>query len=167
VQGYALSMPPRALARWLPQLGGVLYLAAQPRGALAGGQTGGLLVEQAWLTPLHRSHRVYAVSTVTPDGPREWADVADAHGRPCARIYLLPGTDYCAWDAMLCGAGGSPGAAAPGPAFAASAARLVRFRHRALAGLDVLGVEDCEMCPLDRRVAGEIVRHEAAALASG
>jgi hypothetical protein len=43
----------------------------------------------------------------------------------------------------------------------------VRFRHRSLAGLDVLGVEECAACGLDLRVAGEIVRHEAVALASG
>jgi hypothetical protein len=49
----------------------------------------------------------------------------------------------------------------------ASAARLLRFRHRRLAGIQVLGVEDCAMCRLDLRVAGEIVRHEAVALPSG
>jgi hypothetical protein len=160
-------MPPRALARWLPQLGGVLYLAPRHRGEPARHQAAGLLVEQADLAPLHRSHRLHVTSTVTPDGPREWADVIDKHGRACARVYLLPGTDYCAWDAMLCGAAHRGEATASRPAFRASAARLLRFRHRRLAGIQVLGVEDCAMCRLDLRVAGEIVRHEAVALPSG
>lgn len=165
--GYVLAMPPRALARWLPQLGGVLYLAPRQRDQPQERQAGGLLLEQADLAPLQRSRRLQVVSAVTPDGPREWADVIDAHGRTCARIYLLPGTDYCAWDAMLCTAAGGAAVAAARPAFMAATARLGRFRHRRLTGLDVLGVEDCTTCRLDWRVAGEIVRHEATALPAG
>ena len=164
--GYVLAMPARALARWLPQLGGVLYLAPR-RDEPEAQQADGLLLEHADLAPLQRSRRLYVVSAVTPDGPREWADVLDAHGRACARIYLLPGTDYCAWDAMLCTAAGGAAVATARPAFMAATARLGRFRHRRLAGLDVLGMESCATCRLDWRVAGEIVRYEAAALPAG
>ncbi|MCX7513682.1 hypothetical protein [Frateuria sp. STR12] len=161
-QAYILTMPPRALARWLPQLGGVLYLPAHgPGGAV---HAAGLLVEQADLAPLHRSQRLHAVSLVTPDGPREWADVIDANSHICARIYLLPGTDYCAWDAMLRTAVGHRGGAAARPAFRASGARLARFRQRRLAGLDVLDLSPCATNRLDLRVAGEIVRDEAVVL---
>jgi hypothetical protein len=157
-------MPPRALARWLPQLGGVLYLASsRSRQEPAERAAAGLLVEQAELAPLQQSHRLHMVSAVTPDGPREWADVLDAHDRARARIYLLPGTDYCAWDAMLGATGGRSAATAARPAFVAATARLVRFRHRCVAGLDLLGGEEAPMCRLDRHVAGEIVRREAVA----
>ena len=165
--GYVLAMPPRALARWLPQLGGVLYLAPRQQDEPEGRQAAGLLLEQADLAPLQRCRRLHVVSAVTPDGPREWADVLDARGRACARIYLLPGTDYCAWDAMLCSAADCVAVAAARPVFMAATARLGRFRHRRLAGLDMLGVEDGATCRLDWRVAGEIVRHEAVALPAG
>jgi hypothetical protein len=161
--GYVLATTPCLLARWLPQLGDVLYLAPRLRDA-AGPGAAGLLVEQPHLAPLQRSHRLRMISAVTPDGPREWADVLDAHGRACARIYLLPGTDYCAWDTMLCGAAGAAAATRAGPVFAAATARLLRFRHRRLAGLDVLGMDDGAPCRLDLRVAGDIARHEAAML---
>jgi hypothetical protein len=157
-------MPPHALARWLPQLGGVLYLAPRQRDEPEGRHATGLLLEQVDLAPLQRCRRLRVVSAVTADGPREWADVLDAHGRACARVYLLPGTDYCAWDAMLRSAADCVAVAAARPVFVAATARLGRFRHRHLAGLDILGVDDCATCRLDWRVAGEIVRHEAVAL---
>jgi hypothetical protein len=156
-------MTPCLLARWLPQLGSVLYLASRQPDA-AGPWAAGLLVEQPHLAPLQRSHRLRMVSAVTPDGPREWADVLDAHGRACARIYLLPGTDYCAWDAMLRATVGVAAATRVGPVFAVATARLVRFRHRRLACLDMLGMDDGAPCRLDLRVAGDIARREAAAL---
>lgn len=165
--GYVLPMPPRMLARWLPQLGDVLYLIARHRHEPTGRPAAGLLVEQRDLALLHHSHRLHVASAVTPDGPREWADVTDAYGRACARIYLLPGTDYCAWDAMACAAAGCGDAVCARPVFAASAARLVRFRRRCLAGLEALAMEDRAVCGLDLRVAGEILHHEAVALASG
>lgn len=163
VHGYVLAMPPRSLARWLPQLGGVLYLPARYRRAPAT-PAPGFLVEWPELAPLHLARRLRLVSAVTPEGPREWADVLDAHDRACARIYLLPGTDYCTWDAMQRDAADADAVDAGRLPFRAAGARLLRFRHRRVAGLDLLGADAGSMCRLDLRVAGEIVRHEAVAL---
>lgn len=163
VHARLLPMPPRSLARWLPQLGGVLCLSPHADDAQEP-QADGLLVEQAGLATLHRSRWLRVASAVTAEGPREWADAMDDRGRVCARIYLLPGTDYCAWDALPRIPGRQGIVAARVAAFRASSARLLRFRHRRLAGLDVLGAEPCAMGRLDLRVAAEIVRHESVAL---
>lgn len=160
---HLLPMPPRALARWLPQLGGVLCLWSHA-GRACEPQANGLLVEQARLAALHRSRWLRVAGAVTAEGPREWADAVDDRGRVCVRIYLLPGTDYCAWDALPRIVGRQGVAAAAAVPFRASDAQLLRFGHRCLAGLDVLGAEPCAMGRLDLRVAGEIVRHEAVAL---
>lgn len=160
VHACRVPMAPRALACWLPQLGGVLCLWPAPVDT-HGQQAPGLLVERAELSPLQRIRWLQMASEVTADGPCEWADALDAEGRVRARIYLLPGTDYCAWDAL-------PSAAVPrratAVAFRATGAGLVRFRHRCLAGLDLLGAESCTMSRLDRRIAGELLRREAVAL---
>ncbi|NUR23331.1 hypothetical protein [Frateuria sp.] len=163
VHARLLPMSPRCLARWLPQLGGVLCLFPCDAGVPCE-PAAGLLVEEDGLAVLHRSRWLRLASAVTADGPREWADVLDACGRVCTRVYLLPGTDYCAWDAMPCGIARPDEAPAATVGFQASSVQLLRFRHRQLAGLDLLGAERCLVSPLDRRVAGEIVCREAGAL---
>ena len=100
-----------ALAARLPLLGGVLYLPAcassRPTRALAPGW----LVTRQDLAPLLQTEELRASSMIGADGPREWIDCLDASGAFCARLHLLPDTDYLAWDALL--TGGTPLPAAP------------------------------------------------------
>src|SRR3546814_12231625 len=71
----------------------------------------GLLAEAMQLAPLLQTRRLVAASAITVEGPREWIDCVDREGRTCARLHLLPDTDYLAWDRLL--ACGEPMAATP------------------------------------------------------
>ncbi|PWK88700.1 hypothetical protein C7456_105234 [Fulvimonas soli] len=161
-----LPATPRRLAEWLPQLGGVLYLPGRqaPCDGLPG--AAGILVESVELAPLLRVRALRGSSAVTPEGPREWIDGADAHGRVQMRLYLLPDTDYCAWDACLGGPArtcGGPAAPAAEP-FRAAGARLLRFTHRRLGGLGLIGTAAPGLSGLGHRLAAGIARQEAVAL---
>lgn len=92
-----------AFIEWLPRLGTVLWLhrpkrdAVFPRARLTG--RGVLLLEHPDLTAIADATAICARSAVTPHGPREWLDI-DAGTKTIARLYLLPDTDYLAWDSM-------------------------------------------------------------------
>lgn len=97
--GFDLAM----LADALPRLGSVLWLehrtaarSGQP-GAAAGGI---VLLDHPVLAPLARCTRVRAGHAVTSGGPREWLEFRGAHNEPLAKLFLLPDTDYLAWDEM-------------------------------------------------------------------
>lgn len=148
----------------LPTLGSVLYMPMRSTAAQMVNMPSGFLVEALPLAPLMRTHWMMMASAVTVDGPREWMECFDTHGRECARMYLLPDTDYLAWDAMP-GCGESvadlqllPLASDPSPA----SAQVLRFHTYCLAGLRLLGADlACRTSRLSRDLAGRIARDEA------
>jgi hypothetical protein len=152
-------------ARWLAglaALGDVLYLSGHARGGLLDELVQGVLLESMVLAPLQRCDAWWAASAITVDGPREWIECRDADGQASARLYLLPDTDYLAWDALQAGAGAGPACepmtAAP---WRPAGAHLLRFHTRALAGLQVFGAERSRsLSPLSRQLAGRILRDE-------
>jgi hypothetical protein len=152
-------------ARWfagLPALGSVLYVPAAS-GPLRGRPLPGLLVESVELAPLLHTRSLASVSAITPDGPREWMECRDADEHLLARLYLLPDTDYLAWDALhAAGAGKAAAARAGVPAGQPASARLLRFRLRRHAGLQLLGAEAVDATStLVRELAARIARDGA------
>jgi len=92
------------LADALPKLGTVLWLERRSRRAAplraSIGTNGVLLVDHPALGALARSNAVTAHTTVTSHGPREWLCFRDAAGDMQGKLFLLPDTDYLAWDEM-------------------------------------------------------------------
>ncbi|CAM5244953.1 hypothetical protein [Rhodanobacter lindaniclasticus] len=155
-----------SMTRWLaglPALGSVLYVPAVTHGLPRGRPLPGLLVEAIELAPLLHTRSLACASAITPDGPREWMECRDAGERVLARLYLLPDTDYLAWDAMQAGAeAGVVVTAAAAPAWQPAAARLLRFRLRKCAGLYLLGADAvATSSTLGRELAARIVRDGA------
>lgn len=92
------------LAEWLPRLGAVLWLERRerrpsPLRALIGAR-GIVLLEHPALAVLGRCRSITAHTAVTPHGPREWLSFRDARDEVRAKLFLLPDTDYLAWDEM-------------------------------------------------------------------
>lgn len=153
------------LAAGLPSLGNVLYVPMQLQGAKGWKMSCGLLVEALQLAPLLQTRRLVAGCMITVEGPREWIECVDGQDRACARLYLLPDTDYLAWDSLLLG--GEPMAlpACQSRHAHPANAQVLRFHARRLAGLDVLGAEASEeVSSLSRQLAGHIARAEAVPL---
>ncbi len=108
------SVPPRSassasldlcrLAEALPRLGVVLWLERRDRRARRACATvaarGVLLVEHPALRAFAGCSAVSAHSAVTSHGPREWLCLRDEAGDTQAKMFLLPDTDYLAWDEM-------------------------------------------------------------------
>lgn len=156
------------LAARLPLLGGVLYLPACATARPARELAPGWLVTRQELAPLLQTAELRASSMIGADGPREWIDCLDASGAFCARLHLLPDTDYLAWDALL--AQGSPLPAAPvcpgEVACKAAIAELLCFRSRPLAALQVLDTLPLgQLSPLGRGIALDVARAAAVELA--
>jgi hypothetical protein len=92
------------LAEWLPRLGAVLWLERRerrpspPRALI--GTRGIVLLEHPALGVLGRCRSIAAHTAVTPHGPREWLSFRDARDEVRAKLFLLPDTDYLAWDEM-------------------------------------------------------------------
>lgn len=100
VEGFDLL---RIVDEW-PRLGPVLWLERGerrplPRRTPASGN-GVLLLEHPALAALAHAAAVTAHGAVTSIGPREWLCFHDGAGAPRAKLYLLPDTDYFAWDQM-------------------------------------------------------------------
>lgn len=96
------------LAEWLPRLGAVLWLERRerrrsPLRALIGAR-GIVLLEHPALAVLGRCSAITAHTAVTPQGPREWLSFRDAKDEVHAKLFLLPDTDYLAWDEMAAAA---------------------------------------------------------------
>jgi hypothetical protein len=157
-----VRMTPATLMEALPALGGVLYMPMLPHASSTWIVPHGVLLEAMQLAPLLQVQALVAASMIGVDGPREWVECLDRAGRTCARLYLLPDTDYLVWDALL-----ASGASMPDPSrrFCHSrpaSAQLLRFHRRRLAGLDVLGAETVTRAsPLSNQLAGHIARAEA------
>jgi putative heme degradation protein len=145
-----------ALAPWLPRLGATLWLERKGRRANAPasiGARGLLLLDHPALTTLARCAHANAHVQVTSHGPREWLSFRDAEGTAIAKLYLLPDTDYLAWDEMIAATGLAPPTREPAnwqahAAFLCSAlarlgaawqARLFTFEHQSLPWLQTLG----------------------------
>lgn len=127
----------------------------------------GCLVEQPALAPLLRTQAMMMGCVISTDGPHEWMECVDAHGLACARMHLLPDTDYLAWDALIgCGQRMADFQVfAPRLEPSPDSAQMLRFRSYWLAGLRVLGADvACTPSRLSLDLAGRIARDEALSL---
>ncbi|HEY0178113.1 MAG TPA: hypothetical protein VGC30_00590 [Dokdonella sp.] len=192
---YAPAAPPREaecaafdlarIAEWLPKLGAVLWLERRewkPAPARASiGSRGVLLLDHPALTLLGRCSSASAHTQLTQHGPREWLCFRDAAGIVLAKLYLLPDTDYLAWDDMAAASRLEPAAAAPErwqphAAFLRCAlarlgtgwrARLLTFDLRRLPWLRTLGARPpLRISLLGLELARAIARAEGAELVS-
>lgn len=105
-----------ALSEWLPRLGAVLWLdrRAPHGGARVSKRTRGVvLLEHPALVALTRCASATAHTQVTPHGPREWLSFRDDAGEEQAKLFLLPDTDYLAWDEMIAAIALVPAVEAP------------------------------------------------------
>jgi hypothetical protein len=156
-----VRMTPATLMEALPALGCVLYVPMLPHASAVWIVPRGVLLEAMQLAPLLQVHAVVVASMIGVDGPREWIEGLARTGRARARLYLLPDTDYLAWDALLASGTSmldpSRSVRLPRPA----SVQLLRFHRRRLAGLDVLGAESALASPLSKQLAGHIARAEA------
>jgi len=159
-----LGISPQSLAHRLPAAGTVLYLpcvASVPTDAAAG-----LLAGCRELAPLLCVRWLVAACAIGSDGPHEWLECRARDGRLCARLHLLPDSDYFGWDALL--AAGVPGPAMDGQRPGderIEAARLLDFRCRRLAGLEVLdALPALRVSALGGGIARGIARAEGLAL---
>jgi len=104
------------LADALPNLGSVLWLerraAEAPRGR-APNARGVVLLDHPSLGALAQCVEARAHHAVTPFGPREWWSFHGHAGDPLAKMFLLPDTDYLAWDEMSAACRLTPSSEAP------------------------------------------------------
>ncbi len=104
-QAVRMAPPPlnlSALAHSLARLGPVLWLerrARSPHPPCAPAHHGVHIEHPAVAGLVHCTHAT-AHTTVTPQGPREWLSFRDASGDVRAKLFLLPDTNYLAWDEM-------------------------------------------------------------------
>ncbi|MEO7325534.1 MAG: hypothetical protein ABIW82_11960 [Dokdonella sp.] len=93
-----------SLVQALPKLGAVLWLDRRVRRSVAthaiSSARGVLPFDHPALAALKDCGAVTAHAAVTPQGPREWLCFLDAVGVPQGKMFLLPDTDYLAWDEM-------------------------------------------------------------------
>lgn len=160
---------PLTVAEWivgLPALGNVLYLPCRMGCPVQAGLLPGVLVESADLAPLQHTRALVAAGTVTPDGPREWIECLCTRGCVMARLYLLPDTDYLAWDALheATDAVRDHAARSDTASWHPTSARLLRFRLRRMAGMpgmQMLGTDaGTGASLLGRTLAARIARDE-------
>jgi putative heme degradation protein len=172
-------------AEWLPRLGAVLWLDRRGRRGVAlraaVGAHGLLLFDHPALGVLAHCVEATAHTQVTPHGPREWLSFRDAGGNAQAKLFVLPDTDYLAWDEMTAASDLAPAMAEPlrwhaHAAFLRSAfarlgsnwqARLLTFDHRRLPWLHTLGAQPpLRISLLGLDLARAIARSEGAELTS-
>ncbi len=113
VPGFDLAV----LADALPRLGSVLWLehrAAARSSPSSATPRGIVLIDHPVLAPLARCADARAYHVVTSGGgPREWIEFRDAANEPLAKLFLLPDTDYLAWDEMSARCGFAPPVVSP------------------------------------------------------
>jgi hypothetical protein len=162
-----LQVSTAQFARALPSLGCVLYLPSHDVPPTLARLPRGLLAADAGVAPLLATAYLCAGTAVTPEGPREWLECMDRRGRTVARIYLLPDTDYLAWDAMLAAATPvAPLDRAPRQQrFVPAHARVVAFTVHAMPPLGILGEwSPAALSPIGRSLASDIAVAEAVRL---
>lgn len=163
----SVSMSGVELASRLPLLGSVLYLPVARPAQQDLPASSGWLVARRELAPLFDTRELVAASMIGAEGPREWIDCMDALARPCARLHLLPDTDYLAWDALLSESRPLPAARLRPERLVcrAASATLVHFCHRRLGGLQVLETEPlARVSTLGRGIASDVARAAAVEL---
>ncbi len=163
----SVPMAGAELASRLPLLGSVLYLPAPRPAPTDQPVSTGWLVARRELAPLFDTRELVAASMIGAEGPREWIDCMDAQGRPCARLHLLPDTDYLAWDALLAESRLLPVAPLRAERLVcrAASATLVHFRSRRVGALQLLEtVPLAQVSALGRGIASEVARSAAVAL---
>jgi hypothetical protein len=159
-----MALSPRTLFEGLGQLGSVLYLAPRHVPSPEVAESPGCLVEAPGLAPLLGTRHVGVTCAVTAEGPREWIDCANGEGDTVGRIYLLPDTDYLAWDGLFADALPVPAPSCRVPDrdwLRASHARVLCFTRRRMAGLTVLGVRAAPISSLGHGVARDIALSES------
>jgi len=162
-----LAVTPRTLIEGVGQLGGVLYLAPSTPPGGDDALPSACLAESAFLAPLLATRYVGLTCAVTAEGPREWIDCVNHRGDTLARIYLLPDTDYLAWDGLFVDASpvDAPERRAPDREWLrASRAQVLCFHRRRMAGLTVLGATAAYISSLGRGVARDIAVSESVAI---
>ncbi|RUL71436.1 hypothetical protein [Dyella choica] len=165
VSQHARRIAPHALIDMLPGLGSVLYLHAASDTAVPTVLPQGLVVTQRACIPLLDVHWLVAVSVVTDDGPREWCECVDLLGRTRARWYLLPDTDYLAWEALTSDCATHRPTPVGKHLLRPDQASVVNFRLRELAGMLLLEQDNSVMLSsLSHRLAARIAHAESAAL---
>lgn len=160
-----LRIAPRQLAQGLPAAGSVLYLPCTL--PASDGIEPGLLAARAELVPLLRVRWLVAASAIGSDGPHEWLECRSGSGHLCARLHLLPDSDYLGWDALLAAAAPvSPVPPRRPDGTRVEAAHLLDFRCRRLAGLLLLDAAPApRISALGGGIAQGIARAEGLALA--
>lgn len=165
VERRCLRIEPQLLARCLSATGPVLYL---PYAAPATVEVAvpGLLAGCRELAPLLRVHWLVTASAIGSDGPHEWLECRACDGHLCARLHLLPDSDYLGWDALLAAGCAVHAAHGPRPGDGrVTAAWLLEFRCRRLAGLDLLdALSATNISALGDGIARDIVRAEGLTL---
>lgn len=160
-----LRIAPQQLACRLPAAGCVLYLPCAAS-MTTDEAVPGLLAGRCELAPLLRVRWLVAASAIGSDGPHEWLECRARDGRLCARLHLLPDSDYLGWDALQ--TVGVPVQAADGRRpddERIEAARLLDFRYRRLAGFELLdAVPVARVSALGGEIARGIARAEGLAL---
>lgn len=155
---------PRQLARCLPAAGCVLYLPCVSSMTMTA--VPGLLAGRCELAPLLHVHWLVAASAIGSDGPHEWLECRARDGGLCARLHLLPDSDYLGWDALQ--AVGVSVHALGGPRTddpRVESARLLEFCCRRLAGLELLdALPTSRVSALGDEIARGIARAEGLAL---
>lgn len=97
------------VVRLLPSVGSVLCVYREQRPQTSHGRStrfDRLPVDHPALVALTACAYVRVESSVTSQGPREYLEFKDARDRVQAKVFLLPDTDFLAWDemvAVLCG----------------------------------------------------------------
>ena len=87
----------------LPRLGAVLWLerqSAKRAASIRFAPRWRLFVSDPGLGVLCACRRLTAHSAVTPYGPREWLCFRDADDVARGKLFLLPDTDYFAWEEL-------------------------------------------------------------------
>lgn len=90
------------LADALPTLGTVLWLDRRmaPVGTAGVLSRSGVLLDHPAIGVLSHCSAITVREAVTPNGPREWLAFEDRAGEVRAKLFLLPDSDYLAWDEM-------------------------------------------------------------------
>jgi hypothetical protein len=175
-----------SLADCLPRLGPVLWLdrserhRASSRAKIEAGRV--TLLDHPALGALGDCVAATAHTQVTAQGPREWLGFRDADHEVQAKLYLLPDTDYLAWDQMIDACALAPSTPAQPAGWHAHTAflrhalsrigtrwqaRLLTFEHRALPWLRMLGAKPpLRISLLGLELARTIARCEGAELVS-
>jgi hypothetical protein len=152
----APALPEHALARWRAVVGNALPLPDHP-----------------WLHGIARVAALRAAVDIDSDGPRECLEFLDMRGAALMRVWLLPDSDYCAWDYLLARHAVPVASASIGASHHEGwmgrhhwriglrrwQAAVVRFRLERVAGLNLLGMSPVPASALARqcakRLAGE------------